>query len=88
MCVCSIVRAVQVQNLARYNTTGRRHPHLANAAKYAFNHSVVLFGIFRPGYTDVFVAPTPFNVAYFVVLLLSTGYAPPLGQSFGCDLLF
>ena len=36
------------QNLRRFFETRVRHPHLSNAFKYAFAHSIVLFGAFNP----------------------------------------
>lgn len=38
------------QCLRKYHDTGKRFPHLANAAKYALSQTVTLFGAFHPLY--------------------------------------
>jgi hypothetical protein len=37
-----------MQNLRRYRDTHNRWPHLANAVKYSFSQSVVLFSVANP----------------------------------------
>ena len=63
------------QNLRRYYDTRKRHPHLPNAFKYAFAHSIVIFGVFHPellrfdGHNDTV---TILFVAFFVTSTLYT----------------
>jgi hypothetical protein len=37
-----------MQNIRRYRDTHNRWPHLANAVKYSFSQSVVLFSVANP----------------------------------------
>jgi hypothetical protein len=61
------------QNLRRYYETRERHPHLPNAFKYAFAHSMVLFGAFNPDLLhfapDKVVTSTLFLVFFFISTL-------------------
>jgi len=63
------------QNLRRYYESRERHPWLPNAFKYAFAHSIVLFGAFNPQLlhfdSDQIVTSALF-VVFFVISTLYT----------------
>ena len=63
-----------MQCLRRYTDTRKRWPHLANAAKYALSHSVVLFGAFHHTLQDSKAGDT-YRVYWIVSLVISSLYS-------------
>eukprot|EP00735_Rhodelphis_limneticus_P013844 TRINITY_DN779_c0_g1::TRINITY_DN779_c0_g1_i1::g.18421::m.18421 TRINITY_DN779_c0_g1::TRINITY_DN779_c0_g1_i1::g.18421 ORF type:complete len:669 (+),score=115.52,sp/Q55B06/SPXS1_DICDI/29.11/3e-80,EXS/PF03124.9/1.9e-74,SPX/PF03105.14/1e-12,SPX/PF03105.14/0.00027 TRINITY_DN779_c0_g1_i1:66-2072(+) len=62
-----------MQCFRRYTETQKRWPYLANAFKYAFAHTCVMFGAFHHSFKDS-SALTPYKATYITFLALSTLY--------------
>ena len=75
VCLCALQWLRFMQNIRRYKDTHQRWPHLANAFKYAFAQSVVLFSYGNPSLAKPSksgMAPT--QVAWTVMFISSTLY--------------
>jgi xenotropic and polytropic retrovirus receptor 1 len=66
-----------MQCLRRYNDTGKRHPNLPNALKYALAMLVTLAGVFNPALKerDKNTAITPFQIFWIMAYFASTLYS-------------
>lgn len=63
-----------LQCCCRYWHTHQRWPHIANAGKYAFAHSVVLFGIYNSSFQNEAIMTNTYKFAWIGCMILSTLY--------------
>lgn len=77
------------QNLNRLYTTGKEWPFLANAMKYGFSHTIVIFSAMKPGLLDLSNGSSPVPWIYraiFVALFALTSlitFAWDVGMDWG-----
>ena len=67
-------KSAREQNLRRYYDTRMRHPYLSNAFKYAFAHSIVLFGAFNPELLQFNKGSEVTSYLFVTVFVISTLY--------------
>eukprot|EP00736_Rhodelphis_marinus_P006340 Rmarinus@m.1259 len=63
-----------LQCLRRYLETGKRMPFIANAFKYAFAHTCIIFGIFHSSLKDNIRGFDVYKLLYVMLLAMSTLY--------------